>query len=168
MQDDSTNSSETNTRNRGDDTTRSTPRRRVLAGSVSALSALALGSSAISPAGAADDTGRFNDAPGRGGEAIVRPADFDGDRAFEITRRTGDSADEIEGVTFQCSGRGNRIFLVGWYFEYEDGVERTLYTRSNNINTDVVYNWRPLGRGAKRCEVTDFIQTPFRATGPQR
>ena len=147
-------------------------RRNVLKGGLTAVSLLTLGSGAVGTVGASQDTGRFNEAPGRGGEAVVPEEDFRGDEKFRITERTGDSAFEIDFVEFQCEGEGESILLVGWFFEYEGESERrTLYTRSNNIDTDVVYEWKPEGEGAKLCEGavedTDFLQTPYRATGPQ-
>jgi hypothetical protein len=50
------------------------------------------------------EDGRFNDAPGRGGQAVMPADEFRGDQEFVITERTGDSAREIEGTTFQCNG----------------------------------------------------------------
>jgi hypothetical protein len=154
-------------------------RRRMLTGTLAA-GALALGGTAGSVAGD-QETGRFNDSPGRGGEAVLAEGDFR-DQPFEITRRSGDTADQssedaISGVTFNCNnGEGNSIFLVAWYFQYTDeDAERVLYTRSNNIDTDRTFRW---GGGSKLCEDSvsvpgsdeslDFVQTPYQAVGNQR
>jgi len=126
---------------------------------------------------ASKETGRFNDAPGRGGQAVVPATDFS-EKAFTITGRTGDTADDIDGALFSCNeGNGGQIFLVGWYFEYvDDDQQRLLFTRSNNIDTDRTYNWS--ANGAKQCDDSgvvlsgdgqpeDFVQTSYKATGPQ-
>lgn len=149
-------------------------RRGLLRTTATVGTTLLVGGSAIGSAGAAQETGRFNDAPGRGGAAVVHEDDFEGDQAFRLTERTGDTALEIDFVEFQCSGEGEEILLVGWNFEYveeDDPETRTLYTRSNNLDTDKEYQWRPQGNGAKLCEDgvgdRDFVQTPYRATGNQ-
>lgn len=155
--------------------TDSTPSRRdVLRTTTAAASALALGTGV---AAADQETGRFNDAPGRGGEAVV-PKDDYRDASFVITDRTGDTAGDIEGVYFECNeGDGQPIFLVGWEFQYvESGETGTLYTRSNNVDTDLVYDWSD--EGSKVCPnggvvvpgesgAGDFVQVSYRATGPQ-
>ena len=161
-----------NERERTESTDRS--RRGLLRTTAIAGSALLVGGSAVGSAGADQETGRFNDSPGRGGAAVVHEDDFEGDQAFRITERTGDPAPEIDAVEFQCSGEGEKILLVGWNFEYvaeDDPETRTLYTRSNNIDTDKEFQWRPVGNGAKLCEESvagqNFVQTPYRATGNQ-
>lgn len=152
-------------------------RRQVLKATTAAASALAVGTG-IAAAGP-EETGRFNDAPGRGGEAVV-PADDYKAEDFHITQRTGDTADEINGVIYQCNeGNGKSIFLVAWEFQYVDEDDtHLLFTRSNNIDTDRTYSWSD--NGAKLCKdsgvilesdeyqgLTDFKQVAYHATGPQ-
>ncbi|ATW87301.1 hypothetical protein halTADL_0488 [Halohasta litchfieldiae] len=150
-------------------------RRRFVA--TSAVTASALIGGLAGTAGATKETGRFNDSPGRGGESIVPETDYR-EQAFHITGRTGDTATEIDGAVFNCNeGNGESIFFVGWYFEYVDeDQQRLLFTRSNNIDTERTYNWST--NGAKECgdsgvvlsvggERVDFVQTAYKATGPQ-
>ena len=150
-------------------------RRGLLTTGAATAGALLIG--AAGTAGAAQETGRFNDSPGRGGQAVTPEEDFR-DQPFRITGRTGDTATEIDGAVFSCNeGDGDSIFLVGWYFEYTDeSQQRLLFTRSNNIDTTAEYTWSV--RGAKECEdsgvvlsegglPSDFVQTSYRATGPQ-
>lgn len=152
-------------------------RRQILQATTAAASALAAGTG-IAAAGP-EETGRFNDAPGRGGEAVV-PLDVYRPQSFHITSRTGDTADEIDGVLFQCNeGDGNPIFLVGWEFQYVDEADtHLLFTRSNNVDTDPTYDWSD--NGSKICPnggsiisgqgvspPEDFVQVSYRATGPQ-
>lgn len=152
-------------------------RRQILKATTAAASALTLGTG-IAAAGP-EETGRFNDAPGRGGEAVV-PADDYRPQSFHITARTGDTAEEIDGVLFQCNdGDGESIFLVGWEFQYVDEDDtHLLFTRSNNLDTDPMYDWSD--NGSKVCPKggtiisgdgisppEDFVQVSYRATGPQ-
>ncbi len=150
-------------------------RRRLLATSGAVTTALLGG--VAGTASANQETGRFNDSPGRGGESVLAAADYR-EEPFEITGRTGDTATEIDGALFSCNeGSGESIFLVGWYFEYvDDDEQRLLFTRSNNIDTDRTYNWS--ANGAKQCDDSgvvlsgdgqpeDFVQVSYRATGPQ-
>lgn len=157
--------------------TLSVSRRQVLQSSLATAGALAFAGGTVGSVAASQETGRFNDAPGRGGEAVVPEDDYK-DKTFTFTGRTGDTAKDIDGVIFECNaGDGKPIFLVGWNFVYVDeDTERTLYTRSNNIDTSLEYNWSD--SGAKLCDdsgltvtgdgnIEDFIQTPYRATGQQ-
>ena len=152
-------------------------RREILKATTATAGALAFGTG-LASAGP-EETGRFNDAPGRGGESVV-PAAHYRPQSFHITERTGDTASEIDGVLFQCNGgNGKSIFLVAWKFQYVDETEtHLLFTRSNNIDTDLTYDWSDAG--SKVCPnggtiisdgtfepPTDFRQVPFRATGPQ-
>mgnify|MGYP005847528559 CR=1 FL=1 len=150
-------------------------RRRLLTTTAATAGALTLGIPGT--AAASQETGRFNDAPGRGGQAVVPATDFR-EKAFHITGRTGDTATEIDGALFSCNkGDGEQIFLVGWFFEYvDDDEQRLLFTRSNNIDTDKTYTWST--QGAKQCDDSgivlsgdgqpeDFVQTSYRATGAQ-
>lgn len=156
-------------------------RRHVLRSGVAAGGLLAFGVGGMSGVSAADG-GRWNDAPGRGGQAVVPEDDYRADYPFSITGRTGDSEEEITGIFFQCAGqKGEEIFLVGWKFEYDEDDGGIFYSRSNNIDTEKDYAWKPIDAGAKRCEdgislrdeegnevkVEDGVQTSFRATGPQ-
>lgn len=159
-------------------TTSDISRRGVLAKTTAAGTAL-IGGIGITGSVAADqETGRFNDSPGRGGQAVIPEDDFEKNKKFAITERTGDSATEIDGAVFQCNtGNGESIFLVGWNFTYEgEDEERILYTRSNNIDTSVTYDWQ--NNGSKICEsglVTtdgeqlpeDAAQSSYRAVGNQ-
>lgn len=161
-------------------------RRRALKSGLSTAGALVFAGGAVGSAAASQETGRFNDAPGRGGEAVVPHDDFSENATFRIIERAGDPPRRIEGVSFECNeGDGKSIFLVGWHFRYagEDEI-RTLYTRSNNIDTERTFSWG--GNGHKRCEgsgatVTveggtvvssgeraDYVQTPYGATGQQK
>lgn len=149
-------------------------RRRLLATSAAVTTALLGG--VAGTASAKQETGRFNESPGRGGQAVVPATDFR-EKAFRITDRTGDTASEIDGALFSCNeGDGGQIFLVGWYFEYVDDQQRLLFTRSNNIDTDRTFSWST--EGAKQCDDSgivlsgnghpeNFVQTSYRATGPQ-
>jgi hypothetical protein len=150
-------------------------RRRLLSTSAAVTTALLGGVAGM--ASANQETGRFNDSPGRGGESVLPATDYR-EETFEITGRTGDTATEIDGALFSCNnGNGGQIFLVGWYFEYvDDDQQRLLFTRSNNIDTDRTYNWS--ANGAKQCDDSgvvlsgdglpeDFVQVSYRATGPQ-
>ena len=152
-------------------------RRQILKATTATAGTLAFGAG-IASAGP-EETGRFNDAPGRGGEAVVPAADYEA-KDFHITQRTGDTADEINGVIYQCNeGDGKSIFLVAWEFQYvgEDDTN-LLFTRSNNIDTDPTYSWSD--NGSKLCEnsgtvlesdeyppLSDFVQVSYRATGSQ-
>jgi len=150
-------------------------RRRLLATTAAVTTALVGG--VAGTASATQETGRFNDSPGRGGQAVTPAADFR-EKAFHITERTGDTEDEIDGALFSCNeGDGEQIFLVGWFFEYvDDDQQRLLFTRSNNIDTDKTYSWST--EGAKQCDDSgivlsgdglpeDFVQTGYKATGTQ-
>ena len=142
-----------------------TSRRGVLKGSLTALGAVTFG---VGASGTAAASGRFNDAPGQGGQAVMPAGDFK-DEPFTITERSGSCApdesncdDPIDGALFQCNqGGGEQIFLVGWRFEYEDPEDdevRTMYTRSNNIQTGTTYTWG----SQKVCEDsgTELVPTP--------
>ncbi len=150
-------------------------RRHLLTAGVATAGTLLVGTAGTATAN--QETGRFNDSPGRGGQAVVPATDFR-EEPFHITERTGDTEAEIDGALFNCNeGDGEQIFLVGWVFEYvDDDHERLLFTRSNNIDTDKTYTWS--SQGAKLCDDSgivlsgdgqpeDFVQTSYRATGPQ-
>ena len=138
--------------------------------------------------------GRFNDAPGRGGMAVVPEEDFKRE-PFTINHRSGGDESKIGGILFRCAPGGDQvIFLVGWEFQYDEEPEtRYLYTRSNNIDVEEGYTFT-WGSGGKTCddgirmtfdpgfvppedenpnpEGTDFtprngVMTPFNATGDQ-
>lgn len=157
-------------------------RRHVLRSGIATGGLLTVGLGSMAGVSATDG-GRWNDAPGRGGQAVVPEAVYRSDATFSITERTGESEKEISGITFQCTdAAGHEIFLVGWHFEYDDGEGGIFYSRSNNIDTEKDYAWRPLEAGAKLCEggivlkieegdpevaLEDGIQTSFRAIGPQ-
>lgn len=118
-------------------------RRKVLCGTVGA-GALVLGMGTVS-------------ADGRGGQAIVATEDFRS-KPFVIERITG--PDEPDRKGYQCREPGREISLVGWKFGYEDDdTDRTLYTRDNQIKTDVTYRWA--GRN-KDCDETDgYVQIGY-------
>lgn len=151
-------------------------RRQILKAATATAGALTFGTG-LAAAGP-EETGRFNDAPGRGGESVVPEADYR-PQSFHITERTGDTASEIDGVLFRCNeGNGKSIFLVAWEFQYVDEDEtHLLFTRSNNIDTDLTYDWSDAG--PKVCpdggtllsegsnEWKDFVQVSYRASGPQ-
>jgi len=150
-------------------------RRRLLTSGAATAATLVVG--ATGTAAATQETGRFNDAPGRGGQAVTAATEFR-EQPFHIVERTGDTAAEIDGALFSCNeGDGEQIFLVGWLYQYvDDDTERLLFTRSNNIDTDKTYAWST--QGAKQCDDSgivlsgdgvpeDFVQTGYKATGPQ-
>ena len=152
-------------------------RRQLLKTATATVGALTVGTGFA--AAGPEETGRFNDAPGRGGESVVPEAHYRPE-SFHITERTGDTASEIDGVVFQCNeGEGKSIFLVAWEFQYVDDSEtHRLFTRSNNIDTDLTYDWSDAG--SKVCPnggsiisdgtfepPTDFVQVSYHATGPQ-
>ncbi|MCU4754328.1 hypothetical protein OB919_20500 [Halobacteria archaeon AArc-curdl1] len=153
-------------------------RRRLLRGVGASVALLGVGGA--SSATAQQEDGRFNDAPGRGGQAVVPASDFTDD-TFVITERTGDSAETIDGVLYSCSPEQSteqQIFLVGWHFTYVDDDEvRTLYTRSNNVETGKEYDWnvvrecadsgQEIPAGGFPQEPVDMVQAAYRATGDQ-
>ena len=153
-------------------------RRRLLRGVGASVALLGVGGA--SSATAQQEDGRFNDAPGRGGQAVVPASDFTDD-TFVITERTGDSAETIDGVLYSCSPEQSteqQIFLVGWHFTYVDDDEvRTLYTRSNNVETGKEYDWnvvrecadsgQEIPAGELPQEPVDMVQAAYRATGDQ-
>jgi len=83
-----------------DQSTDSLSRRRLLTASAATAATVLVG--ATGTAAADQETGRFNDAPGRGGQAVTPAADFR-EKAFHITERTGDTATEIDGALFSCN-----------------------------------------------------------------
>lgn len=121
-------------------------RRRVLCGTVGA-GTLLLGMGTVS-------------ADGQGGQAIVATEDFETE-PFEIKRSTGPNDPDRKG--YQCREPGREISLVGWKFVYEDEeTVRTLYTRDNQINTNVTYHWA--GRNEDCNGADGYVQTGYVAS----
>lgn len=75
--------------------------------------------------------------PGRGGQAIVAEGSFRPDTEFEILEFTA----HRQG--FQCKGDNRPVTLVSWRFQYvDDETDRQMFTRDNNIDTEVTYRWQ--------------------------
>lgn len=154
-------------------------RRNVLKQTAALGSLTLVGGAATGVAAADQEDGRFNDSPGRGGQSVLKKADYRADQEFEFTERSGDSNETVDGAKFQCNkGKGKSIFLVAWFFKYTDSDEEyVLYTRSNNIDTDNTYRWNPSGgkncpNGIQKLEdgelvVEDAVQTGYQAVGRQ-
>lgn len=136
-------------------------RRRVL--KASAIT----GSVVLGSTSAASAQGRWKTEDGRGGAAVVSDTDFEkADESFVITDRSGgENGQNVEFGSFNCQGgTGGSITLVAWYFRYlsdDESVQRTLYTRSNNIDTDATYTWSV--EGALECG-EDYVVS-YKATG---
>lgn len=128
-------------------------RRRLLRRSAAVAGAMGIGAGAVDTVAA--KPGQAG-APGRGGEALVRPADFRSDERFTISGRV-DADQDFYYLPFECNeGNGHPIALVGWYFSYRDEDEtRLVYTRDNNVATEgVVYNWNG---SSKVCDSSAFV-----------
>lgn len=98
---------------------------------------------------------------GRGGQAVVETADFEPDEPFTIVDGPFEKPDDRIG--FQCNGQGREISFPYWEFTYEgdsSSETRKLYTRDNQIATDVTYRWT-----GQTKDCGEYVQTGFSAGG---
>lgn len=127
------------------DTSGTLSRRNVLSG-LAASGALLLGAKTVT-------------ADGRGGQAIVEETAYKENEPFTITEGPIRDDNGFERQPYRCSDSGRQISFVAWKFEYDDlDKGGTLYTRDNQIETDVTYHWG----GPKDCDADDeWVQTSF-------
>lgn len=125
-------------------------------------------------------------ASGQGGQAVVRAEDYEPDRSFVVTT-VGDCPEEATNpdgscwapaLYYQCDGKGGpappgkggTIPFPYWYFQYDDDddgtleeTKRKLYTRDNEVLTDVTYRWPGSAKECPQPSGEVLIQTGFTA-----